>query len=181
MRFSTIAPAERGAEGTSAGEDATLCIFVHKYGNEFRQIRPSGAKGNKPGVSEANPRVVEEQRCAPRQWLQELPAPLPGRIRILQYSGGSLRSPPAKLPAPFPGRPGLSGEYVTVFMKSCTQAETHQPQGRFLVEELSANGLCRSIHCMASSLLEISPLKYASTRSCVRTVLNEREYSAPST
>jgi len=42
----------------------------------------------------------KQQRYAPRQGLQELPAllPLPGRIRLLQYSGGSLRSPPANLP-----------------------------------------------------------------------------------
>src|SRR5436189_1876951 len=53
------------------------------------------------GVSKANPRIEEEQRYAPRQGLQELLAPLPGRIRLLQYSGGSLCSPPAKLPAPF--------------------------------------------------------------------------------
>src|SRR5436309_3343738 len=46
--------------------------------------------------------------------LQELPAPLPGRIRLLQYSGGSLRSPPAKLPTPFQGA-RASGNCVTVF------------------------------------------------------------------
>ena len=54
-------------------------------------------------MSEANPRIKEKQRYAPRQGLPELPAPLPGRIRLLQYSGGSLCSPPAKLPAPFQG------------------------------------------------------------------------------
>jgi len=43
-------------------------------------------------VSEAN-RVEEKQRYAPRQASQELPALLPGRIRLLQYSEGSLRSP----------------------------------------------------------------------------------------
>jgi len=54
-------------------------------------------------VSEASPWVAEKQRYAPRQGLQEFPAPLPGRISLLQYSGGSLCSPPAKLPAPFQG------------------------------------------------------------------------------
>jgi len=33
-------------------------------------------------VSEANPRVEEKQRYAPRQASQELPALLPGRIRL---------------------------------------------------------------------------------------------------
>ena len=62
-------------------------VTFHKYGNAFR---PNRAKGNWPGVSEGSPRVEEEQRYAPRQGLQELPAPLPlpGRIRLLQYSGG---------------------------------------------------------------------------------------------
>src|SRR5207244_3981956 len=41
------------------------------------------------------------------------PAPLPGRVRLLQYSGGSLRSPPAKLLSPQLGR-----KHATVFMKS---------------------------------------------------------------
>jgi len=47
-------------------------------------------------VSEANPRREEKQRHAPRQGLPELPAPLPlpGRIRLLQYSGGSLSLTP---------------------------------------------------------------------------------------
>jgi len=46
-------------------------------------------------VSEANPRVEEEQRFAPRQGLQDLPAPLPlpGRIRLLQYSGVRFAHP----------------------------------------------------------------------------------------
>src|SRR5206468_4371154 len=49
--------------------------------------------------------VEKEQRYTPGRGLQELLPPLPGRIRLLQYSGGSLCSPPAKLPAPFQGAP----------------------------------------------------------------------------
>jgi len=48
-------------------------------------------------VSEANPRVEEEQRYAPRQGLQEFPAPLPlpGRIGLLHYSpAGNLNLAP---------------------------------------------------------------------------------------
>jgi len=71
-------------------------------------------------VSEASPRVEEEQRYAPRQGLQDLPAPLPGRIRLLQYSGGSLRSPPAKLPAPFQGAQAYLKKDVGLFTESCT-------------------------------------------------------------
>ncbi len=41
---------------------------------------------------------------APRQGLQDLLAPLPGRIRLLQYSGGfAFAHPPAMLPAPSQG------------------------------------------------------------------------------
>jgi len=45
-------------------------------------------------VSEANPRIEEKQSYAPRQGLPELPAPLPGRIGLLQCSGGSLSLTP---------------------------------------------------------------------------------------
>jgi len=45
-------------------------------------------------VSEANPRVEDEQRYAPRQGLPDVPAPLPGRIHLLRYSGGSLSLTP---------------------------------------------------------------------------------------
>jgi len=68
-------------------------------------------------VSEANPRVEEKQRYAPRQASQELPALLPGRIRLLQYSEGSLRSP--RLTSRRPPRACLQNT-LPYFMKSCT-------------------------------------------------------------
>ena len=57
----------------------------HKHGDVFR---PSAADRTKPGVSKANPRVEEKQRGAPRQGLQELPAPLPGRVHVFDYPRG---------------------------------------------------------------------------------------------
>src|SRR5207247_4212258 len=62
------------------------------------------------------------RRYASRQGLQELvaPLPLPGRIRLLQYSGGSLRSPPAKVPAPFQGAQAYLKKDVGLFTESCT-------------------------------------------------------------
>src|SRR5437867_8738243 len=67
---------------------------------------PAGRKEISRGVSEANPRVEEEQRFAPRQGLQELPAPLPGRIGLLQYPGVRFAHP--RLISQRPSRaPGL--------------------------------------------------------------------------
>ena len=55
-------------------------------------------------MSEANPRVEEEQRYAPRQGLQELLAPLPGRISsIAIFRGFASLTLPA--PSRAPGRP----------------------------------------------------------------------------
>jgi len=56
--------------------------------NTVTYSAPGGLKEISRAVSEANPRVKEEQRYAPRQGLQNFPAPLPlpGRIRQLQYA-----------------------------------------------------------------------------------------------
>ena len=60
-------------------------------------------------MSEANPRVEEEQRHAPRQGLQELsPRPCQGAFVYCNTPGVRFRSSPAKLPAPVQGaRPYL--------------------------------------------------------------------------
>src|SRR5204863_4055760 len=68
-----------------------------------KRIPPQRGERKLARGERSEPLGRREQRYAPRQGLQELPAPLPGRISLLQYSGGSLCSPPAKLPAPFQG------------------------------------------------------------------------------
>jgi len=58
------------------------------------------------------------------------PLPLPGRIRLLQYSGGSLSLTPGKLPAPFEGAQPYPGKirgriYEIMHLVTPTSNQSH--------------------------------------------------------
>ena len=69
-------------------------------------------------MSEANPRVEEEQRYAPGRGCRNSPRPCQGAFVYCNIPGVRFRSPPAKLPAPFQG--AYLKRDVGVFMESCT-------------------------------------------------------------
>src|SRR6266571_6267438 len=69
-----------------------------------KRISPQRGERNLAGGERSEPPVEEHNDCTPAG-VAGSPRAAAGARSFIDYSGGSLRSPPAKFPAPLAGRP----------------------------------------------------------------------------